>query len=1193
MASIDKDFKVKNGLIVGDSTNLVNYTSSSPSNPFLGQLWISASSLYAWSSASTWVLVGDGGGGGSASGTPLNIPNTLVSRSASGIFSIGAIDLDLSGTVPLGVGRFQWNSSFGTPEVGLTGGNVTAHIGQHVHAYVTNAQGSPLVKGDVVYLFGASGDRASVKKAINTSDPTSAKTLGVVAEAITTGGQGYVTVFGVVDKLNLSAYSPGDTLWLSASAGKFTSVKPSSPNHTVFIGVVERANAGNGQLFVNVQNGYELDELHNVSIINAADNDIISYNQSASLWLNQNLATAITEVDGAGSGIDADLLDGEHGSYYLDWNNATNKPDLIITLGGDLSGSVTFTDLASGTLNATIASDSVALGADTTGNYVASVSGTDGVSISGTGEGATVTISNSDKGSSQNIFKNVAVSGQSTIVADANDDTLTIASGSGITLITNATTDTLTINNSGVTSVNGSAGAITGLATTAQALQWDGGSTNLVAATGRTSLGATTVGSNVFTLTNPSAVSYIKIAADNTVSAASASTIKTDLSLNNVENTALSTWAGSTNITTLGTISSGAWSGTAIGVTKGGTGLTAGPTVNGQLLIGSSAGSYTLAAITQGSGITVTNGAGSISIANSGVTGILGTTNQIIASASTGNVTLSLPNAVTFPGTVTLNADPTQALQAVTKQYVDAIAEGLHVHQSCAAATTASITNLSTPPATIDGVTLTTDMRVLVKNQTTTSQNGIYVFNGTALVRATDFDSPAEIDGGDFVFITGGTSNDSTGWVQTETVATVGTSPIIFNQFSGPGTYTAGNGLTLTGSQFSINTGVTADLSTAQTLTNKTINGANNTLTVRLANDITGFGTEVATFLATPTSANLAAAVTDETGSGALVFATSPTLVTPNIGVATGTSLSTSGAITASATSGRVSLGVDAGGSISLGRIDNTSNTPYIDFNSGATTVDFDVRVQASGGDGTAGNGTLTITGTLATEASSTGHVGFRLPHGTEPTASTNGDIWTTTSGLFARINGATQQYAPTSGTLAQFAATTSAQLAGVISDETGTGSLVFGTSPTLVSPAFTGSATFQNATFSGILESTELREVVVDVTLSSNVGTLDWTAGNVYYIATSPTGAMTFNITNVPTNISKMMNVTVFVTQGATGYLPTTFQIDGAAQTIRWAGGTAPTPTSGVGKIDVFSFTIQRTSGGAWIVYGTSTLGF
>jgi hypothetical protein len=322
LATQDKDFKVKNGLQVGGPTNLVNYSSASPSNPFIGQLWINEPYLYAWSSASTWVLVGDGnsggGGGGSASGTPLNIPNTLVSRSASGTFSIGAIDIDTSASPALAVGRLQWNQDFGTPEIGLIGGNVTAHIGQHVHAYITNDEGSPLVKGDVVYLYGASGDRASVKKAINSTEAGSSKTLGVVAEEIGINQNGFVTVFGVVDGLNLSAYSPGDVLWLSASAGKFTNIKPSAPSNLVFIGVVARANAGNGQLFVNVQNGYELEELHDVAITNAADNDVISYNAAASGWFNQNLAVAIQEVDGAGSGIDADLLDGQHGAYYQD-----------------------------------------------------------------------------------------------------------------------------------------------------------------------------------------------------------------------------------------------------------------------------------------------------------------------------------------------------------------------------------------------------------------------------------------------------------------------------------------------------------------------------------------------------------------------------------------------------------------------------------------------------------------------------------------------------------------------------------------------------------------------------------------------------------------------------------------------------------------------------------------------------------
>ena len=130
-------------------------------------------------------------------------------------------------------------------------------------------------------------------------------------------------------------------------------------------------------------------------------------------------------------------------------------------------------------------------------------------------------------------------------------------------------------------------------------------------------------------------------------------------------------------------------------------------------------------------------------------------------------------------------------------------------------------------------------------------------------------------------------------------------------------------------------------------------------------------------------------------------------------------------------------------------------------------------------------------------------------------------------------------------------------------------------------------------AVFTGTTDIQELRETVVDVTLASNVATLDWTAGNIYYIATAPSASMTFNATNVPADNSKIMTINVLVTQGSTGYIPTTFQIAGSSNTIRWAGGTAPTPTSSAGKIDIFSFTLQRTSGGAWIVYGSASLNF
>jgi len=127
----------------------------------------------------------------------------------------------------------------------------------------------------------------------------------------------------------------------------------------------------------------------------------------------------------------------------------------------------------------------------------------------------------------------------------------------------------------------------------------------------------------------------------------------------------------------------------------------------------------------------------------------------------------------------------------------------------------------------------------------------------------------------------------------------------------------------------------------------------------------------------------------------------------------------------------------------------------------------------------------------------------------------------------------------------------------------------------------------------SGTVDIQELRENVTDATLTANAATLDWTNGNIFYITSAPSANMTWNFTNVPTDNSKMMSVNVFQTQGSSGYIPSTLQINGSAQTIRWQDGLAPVATSSAGKIDVFSFTFHRTSGGAWIVYGAATLNF
>jgi hypothetical protein len=180
-------------------------------------------------------------------------------------------------------------------------------------------------------------------------------------------------------------------------------------------------------------------------------------------------------------------------------------------------------------------------------------------------------------------------------------------------------------------------------------------------------------------------------------------------------------------------------------------------------------------------------------------------------------------------------ATPSAPSDAVNKQYVDDVAQGLHTHDACSAASNATLASITGGTitynngtagvganlvvtggptfATIDGVPLSNGMRILVKNEANVAHNGIYERTSTTvLTRASDFDSPDEMAGGDFTFVTGGTLYDNTGWVMPDPVTTVGTTAITWVQFSGAGAFTAGNALVLTGTEFNVVTAATGGI---------------------------------------------------------------------------------------------------------------------------------------------------------------------------------------------------------------------------------------------------------------------------------------------------------------------------------------------------------------------------------------------
>lgn len=337
----------------------------------------------------------------------------------------------------------------------------------------------------------------------------------------------------------------------------------------------------------------------------------------------------------------SDVMSGTKGTIdaNLEWADILNKPDPVITLGGDLSGSVTLTDLASGTLTATIVANSVALGTDTTGNYTASVAGTaNQVTVTGAvgeGQAAVLSLPQDIHTAANPTFAGatldaVRIGVTATNEIDTTAGNLVLDSFTGTTQVDDDLSVTGSVTVTGNLTVNGTTSTIN--------------STTISVDDKNIELGSVAVPTDI---TADGGGITLKGATDKTfnwIDATDAWTSSEHLNLLTgkefrINGTAVLTATGlgsgvlSSSLTSVGTIATGVWNATTIAVGKGGTGLATTPT-NGQLLIGNGTG-YSLATIAQGTGVTVTNGAGTITVGLTASNVTVGTTAIALGSSST------------------------------------------------------------------------------------------------------------------------------------------------------------------------------------------------------------------------------------------------------------------------------------------------------------------------------------------------------------------------------------------------------------------------------------------------------------------------------------------------------------------------------------------------------------------------------
>jgi hypothetical protein len=295
------EFKIVN-IVTGEVDNIIILDDSSSFDPGENYSLVEITGDFSWDRNEPENLTTTDAGTfiGSFFGDLTGQSSLSITSSYALKTNLDAVDhvgFDTASLTAVTEGTFVWNDGDGTLDLGLKGGNVILQLGQEQIARVYNAELTTLNEGEIVYIFGSQGNRISVKRADNTNEEGSRNTLGMVTEPILSGLEGFVTTAGVVHGLNTSGSLAGATLFLSSS-GKYTTTKPTAPYHTVIIGFVERVHQTAGSIFVKVDNGYEIGELHDIidTSTTSSYGDLLV--KSGSIWTNSKTLSGSYDIQG-------------------------------------------------------------------------------------------------------------------------------------------------------------------------------------------------------------------------------------------------------------------------------------------------------------------------------------------------------------------------------------------------------------------------------------------------------------------------------------------------------------------------------------------------------------------------------------------------------------------------------------------------------------------------------------------------------------------------------------------------------------------------------------------------------------------------------------------------------------------------------------------------------------------------------